>query len=350
VYIQENANCFEDKLNIFYIGNFRKNGISIYMYKPESKSNEFQPYIIKVKINFRYIYGPGDATEIFEYSRENLQAAVEHANMLMCSLDKELAFNSMTLRRVDLCVNVEFENKGMDEVGNFLRLIGKMKIPKNYIQRMFDDKDSNKRSFCIENGSVGFKAYDKIYEVIDNGHERYCDDFNPDRQLLRFEITLKQRKIAEIAKQKNLSCETDVLLDYLCSNSKLIMKEYIFKFFPSGSYCHYSTAMDIIEICGKSKKLRDRMWYLLTKTSECKNINNAMELTAEEYALTDKQQEKLLSAFEEIGINPVTLKNKDICLACCGIRALLELDNEPKISKLLIERIDAISKRISKKW
>jgi hypothetical protein len=328
VYERELPDCYELKPDVFYIGTFHDSGINVYMHSYKN----FPPSISAI-INFKYLGGIGDATEIFTYGDDGVRSSIKLANMSLSVIDEMLQFNNMTLNRVDLCVNVELEDA--DETQSILRLIKKTRVPQKYTLRSFKDKDVDKRSFCIYNGSVAFKVYDKIFQVFHEGYDKYCDKLNPNRGLLRFELTLERRKINEIAERSGINNETEILLDYLCANSELIMKNYICMLFPSGSYCRYGIAEKIIEKCPKKKKLRKRMLYFLIKVSECKSINRAMELTAEKFDLNYKKIYKVLDSFEEIGLNPVTLKNSDFEYAKQGIRVMLGYEKAVDLAELV---------------
>lgn len=311
-----------NKDNVFYTGCLFENGIAIFLYSYEG----YRPFI-SIKVNLRYINGMDDAAAIYEYSEESYDNDIKSLNELLTDIDAELAFEKMTLHRVDLCVNVGLKN--VMETAELMRLINKTYLPGKYMREVFSGSDSaekNKHSFRAGNGNVTITVYDKIFQIKERGYDRFCKDFDSSAGLLRFEVSLQRRKLLKLASGFGRLINNYDFLKYLCSNSKELMKPYIYKLFPRGVYCSYGTAVNLIKQSCYGEKIKEKLLFLLIKTSECKNMNKAMLLTQQHFALSKKQQCKLLECFDEMGINPVTLKNNAGCLIRAGVRDILDYD------------------------
>lgn len=69
-----------------------------------------------------------------------------------------------------------------------------------------------------------------------------------------------------------------------------------------------------------------RIFYLLENTNDLINLNKSLRNLKEEYSLNDRQVEGVLSAFETLGISPVTLPNKSTDLARPNVKELFMYD------------------------
>ena len=75
-----------------------------------------------------------------------------------------------------------------------------------------------------------------------------------------------------------------------------------------GDYIRYKDAVELVSQV-KGERKRERMLYLLRKTSDSENLAAAQEKMKEKFQLTDGQCKTVLNRFQKLGISPVTLTN-----------------------------------------
>lgn len=232
----------------------------------------------------------------------------------------------MNLSRIDLCVNLELEDRNITET--YLRCIQKCAIPKKFRRDRFSPTErnyekKNKFSFRAVSPELTFTAYDKIFQAKE---ENLLNQFEQaPSALIRFEVSLGRTIIHQLSVQslKTAAC-IPKLFQYFGCNSRSIMKNVISTFFPAGQYVTYEEAKREIVIARLKRKIRKRMLSLLGHASLCNNLNNAIRELREEYGLTDYQVRVILKAFEELQINPVTLAMQERpYLRIEGVRELL---------------------------
>ena len=61
----------------------------------------------------------------------------------------------------------------------------------------------------------------------------------------------------------------------------------------------------------RSKKMRERMLYLLRKASDRKSLSAAIDDLRDEFDLKTGQVARVLKKFDKLGISPITLANTD---------------------------------------
>lgn len=65
----------------------------------------------------------------------------------------------------------------------------------------------------------------------------------------------------------------------------------------------------MIESAKMKKKMRERMLYLLRKTSDSDHLDNAIKKLKKKYDLNNNQVNRILKRFEKLEISPIILKN-----------------------------------------
>ena len=71
----------------------------------------------------------------------------------------------------------------------------------------------------------------------------------------------------------------------------------------------YKDAVALIESAKMKKKMRERMLYLLRKTSDSDHLDNAIKKLKKKYDLNNNQVNRILKRFEKLEISPIILKN-----------------------------------------
>lgn len=283
-------------------------GVNMYLLR----SKNLPTYFI-LKVNPLFLIAKKNYFSIFTSNIENIVKVRDEINNILDVIGANFRFEDMSISRIDLCVNLEMDSSEI--IDAYMRLFKKCQIPCGYILDKFSKekenyKEINKHSLHASSTNTIINIYDKSFQVkeenLDLNQENYIDN------MLRVEIGLMRPAIYQIMQKYeggiNQLSNID-LLEFMGKYSKMLIEEYLLKFLTPGVYIPYSEVEKIIQKTDYEKKIKIRMRKFLEKVSECKNMNAAIKQIEEEYSLTKKQTDYILSNFNDLGINPITLKN-----------------------------------------
>lgn len=251
------------------------------------------------------LYQPVDKKEYRKIVKE-VDRLLETVNV-PCSVDK------MKLCRVDIASTL-FCGVGtpLDE---YIQILKKSVLLPHYKLGSFrerehkakDYKRANKHSYKQYCKSAAFFAYDKTaqLEMVDAFPAALIDE-----RTLRLEVQLQQKGMEKWVGRDGMDGSNWSILKKLGEDPEEILLWYLDRLQPAGVYylC-YSDAADMIETKVKGKKNRERMLYLLRKTSDSESLTTALEKLREKYDLSKGQYKTVLNSFHELGISPITLAN-----------------------------------------
>lgn len=326
---QQKEKVFQDNRNITECIIWKRNGVRLFLHE-----NMGNPPHIRLVVNPRITIEDFEYVGIFSYSQESMEQVRSCIDQILTDIHLNETFESMTLSRIDLCVNIEFEDVWL--CGEYMRLFRKCRVPDSYHQdRFYSDeanyKEKNKHSFRARKRDVTFTIYDKLFQLEE---ESFLNSNSPlPNGLLRIEVALRRNEILRIARERmhekyssNLK-----LFQLFGEESKELMKPTIIAFFPHGVYAPYDILRENIGQIKIKEKVRNRMLYLVEKASQCKSLNNAIKNVTFEKDLSPSQIRGLLEAFEENHMNPVTLPKTGTCLSLPSLREILGYESSAYI-------------------
>ncbi len=260
-----------------------------------------------------YTYEKGDEKTIHK-----VICCIAHA------LGIEVTQKSYRVRRIDFTVDVRVETEA--EVLSYIRLLQKGYRKPSYSHISFDANSKSVSDYKTANThsmelcschkrkkdgqcyppSVMFKAYDKIYE-LNNGQR--CPKDAKDLNVLRLELTCAGQTLRQkLGLQKDATLKAT--LSAASKESSHLVKGFLKSLSPcKGEHLTYDAAKKRIEHRIKQKKMRERLLYLLRKTSDCHDLRYAKEKLEKKYALKPNQVRRIFQAFDKIDVHPVTLPN-----------------------------------------
>ena len=145
---------------------------------------------------------------------------------------------------------------------------------------------------------TAFKAYDKTYEC------RGRKDL--EENILRFELSSTKQALMKKRKLDKQVCLEDFLHAAAKDASDTICKFIKSAMFIDGEILRYNDAMERVSKAPKiTEKHKAQMRELIQNCSDCENLYYALQ----KMDLSDKQRDRLLRQFRELGISPVTLRN-----------------------------------------
>lgn len=245
-----------------------------------------------------------------EYKRDYKQI-VKRVDGLLSTVHIPYSLNHMKLSRIDVTANIVFDNKDMVE--QYLHVLRKGCLLPHYHLEQFsqygrkarDWKEANQHSYKQSCKSASFFAYDKTAQLkmIDKFPETLCG-----KHILRLEAQLRRKAVKRWVPKDKWGDNWRELQDLGQSAAK-VLYWYLKRIQPVQAPCvRYAAAVTQIETV-KNKKIRERMLYLLRKTSDSKHLTSAMKKLKQEFGLNDKQVKHILEKFHKLGINPIALPN-----------------------------------------
>lgn len=222
-----------------------------------------------------------------------------------CSLE------DMKLYRADVTTNAIFDH--MKWVAEYIRIYKKSMILPHYKLDWFREKEKKAKDCKLANRnshkqyckSSAFFVYDKTaqLEMID-----WFSDTLAGKKVLRLEIQLRWKALKKWVDNGELGSNWEIIQS-VCKNQEKIIKWYLGRTQPKGQYVRYKDAVDLINGAKLKKKTRDRMLFLLRKTSDKESLTSALEALQMEYSLSKGQSKTVLKKFQKLGISPITLAN-----------------------------------------
>ena len=325
----------QDSENNCYIVITEKNsGLRIKLYK-----NYGNPPYLKVIVNPSLVLGDNNPCHILtKFDKEHLRTQLNHA--LKEQLGNEYDISRFRLTRIDCTVDFVMASSALTKeyimlVSRCIRLFSSAETFGFYKDPEYDEDSEyhhskQKHCFRITNhGFYSFTVYDKLYDLIDKGHfENKPYPFG----ILRFELALMHRKIRKVS----LELGTDdifELTEYFTGNSESFLKKQIKYKIVSGDYYKYSSAADLIEEKGISRKKASRLLWILSKSNETVSYNDQMFLVDNEL----KSDAKLRAAKElmkELNMNLVALSERTACNADIlpGIHTIFSIERKGAVS------------------
>lgn len=241
---------------------------------------------------------------------------------------RQFLLKDFRFQRIDLSMNLQLPNCYMTQL--ILGLIRKCRVPQGYERRKYYDSKTGKyKSYDyyekIHCGSLAISAYHKSaqmdtqekihYSIYDIEH---CED------IIRIEAQLKSSKVQGLANKWALSEPSP-------ENVLRMLKEdtcyfdFLDTVFLKGNYRTYHETIHLINSSTYHKKTKEKMLELVEWTNKRNGTLEAALLKSQKkHGYSGKELLDLLSRFEMLNINPVTIPP-----------AIKNYDYIPCISKLL---------------
>ena len=286
---------------------YLEQGVKVFLHGKSGKL-----YRLRVQVEPCRVLGDADPTALAKLSKWQYKALVKTVDSMLKKLKVPISIDNMKISRCDLTMNIEFFTQ--DELMAYLRIFQKSRLIHQYRHVFFkkndhkvkDYKAANNHSHCISCKSASFLIYDKIaqLEMIDR-----CDETLMGKHVLRFEAELKRPAMKKhLGKQ---AMDTNYkLLSAAAKESRKVIRWYLSRMQPScEKYLRYEDAVGAVEDANLKEKTRDRMLYLLRKTSDKESLTAALGSLKEKYHLTTSQCKTVLKKFRQLRLSPITLTN-----------------------------------------
>lgn len=273
------------------------NGIGIIVNPSTLVQGSYQPtrlFVPKKRVDEKFLNGI-----------ESVLNAMGMAELAADGEEGMITPDQLSLSQMDLTANLWFSDEA--DITELIRLFWKSKVPKSFKRKSKLKREERQHFFCMSNGTVTVKAYDKIFELEKN--ER-CPQKLRGKKLLRLEVSLKREAfIDKLGLERKDSCMKMIRAG--ARRAEEILLSYLYKLFPcSGKYVRYSQAMEQVQKRAEDTILQEQMCYLVKKTSDGAGLDTAIQKLKIHYKdVGSKGVKKLLREFDRLGINPITLPN-----------------------------------------
>ena len=269
------------------------------------------PWGLLVIIHPTLVLGEDDRSALYQASKSSYNKIVRAVDKMLKSVNVPCSLDDMSIYRPDVTANLIFDDGGL--VDEYIRILKKSKILPHYRLDWFREKEkkaedcklANRHSHKQRCKSAAFFIYDKTaqLEMID-----HFPDALMGKKVLRLEAQLRRKTLKKWVPDKALGNDWEIIRD-VYKNRKKIIKWYLDRIQPVGKYVRYKDAVGLIEDAKLKEKTRDRMLYLLRKTSDKESLTAALKDLKAEYHLTGSQCRTVLRKFRKLGISPITLPN-----------------------------------------
>lgn len=211
----------------------------------------------------------------------------------------------LSLSRMDLTMNLWLDTD--TELTEIVRIFRKSDVPKQFKRNQWKNADVDRRCFEVTAAGIAIKAYDKIYELKQNGR---CPPELENKKILRIEVSLKREVfLKKLNLKREDSLYTMLSVGYQHVNEMLM--GYLRKMFPcSGKHLSYRKTERIMKEQVTDSILQEQMLFLVKKTSDGAGLDTATQKLKDSYTNVDvRRLKKLWAAFDALDINPITLPN-----------------------------------------
>jgi len=314
--------CDYETNSYSYLSNrFAEKGVKVWVRRKNGA-----PWGLLIVVHPMLVLGDSNRSALYQaQKKEEYKKIYRQIDELLKIINVPCSINKMKLYRIDVTANLIFTDETL--VNEYLRILKKSCILPHYQLDWFrkeehkakDYKTANKHSFKQYCKSAAVFSYDKTAQLEMIGA---CPASLIGKRVLRVETQLRRNGMKKWTSKDTMSGSNWYILKKLWKNSEKIIRWYIKRLQTvEGQYVRYEDAVSAVKII-KGKKTRERMLYLLRKTSDSETLTAALEKLRKKYGLNNSQQRTILKQFKKLKISPITLKNASLYKCLPTIQSL----------------------------
>ena len=188
-------------------------------------------------------------------------------------------------------------------------------------------RDARAHRLKLSNGSVDFVAYDKVYQMSNEGLKLSGKDKQwKDMGILRVELQLKKKWLNKFQEETDIK-QPSKILETLAYDSKKYICEYVDRLFPFGIYYHAKAAKQRVKSSSDIwETTKEKMVRLIEDVDCLCSFDKAWANVSVSWS--KKEKKTVLSGFEKLNLNPVPLQRKKILTLPSLSQMLHALDDE----------------------
>ena len=305
---RDESGDYESDYHCFRSDHFASQGIKLIM-----KKKGKHPWKLYILLHPTLLLGDSDRTSLYCPAKKTYRKMIEEADGIFDKLNVPYCLEGMKLYRADVTINITFSDPEFVEA--YLRILKKSLLLPHYSLDWFRTEDhkvkdcklANRHSYTQRCKSSSFFAYDKTAQL------EMIDKFSASlkgKKVLRLEAQLRRNGMRKWAMDDDFDRIYSVL-NTLGAKTDKILHWYLSRMKQSdGCYMRYKGAFAAIQQI-KGKKTRERMEYLLRKTSDSRDLGSALVKLKNKFDLNNNKVNHVLKQFRKLGISPITLPNSE---------------------------------------
>jgi len=265
---------------------------------------------IKFIVNPSRLLGGGDL-KLWKPNKDNIEKFLRKLNEHIENyFNDAYGLDDFQLTRIDFTVNINVKSrKAVSAYIKVLHKLGKVKgFSSKFTKQGCEDYNINQdHSFDLAGNSNGieFTTYDKEAELSKkkekSGRKGAESEKKKAKGILRIEVKLAKPKAVRKYTDETV---TSRQLSKLIKRSKEIFLDMFTQVVPYGDFYKKDEAVRIIMENVVKKKQREKMLLLLELITKKKSLLLAQK------ELNDRRMDKIMAAFAELGLSPVTISKR----------------------------------------
>lgn len=310
-FVNANGTAYYQQENKYMNTSYKEQGIRVSAYI--MKKNGYSTYAFKCRINFKRLIEQQDRIAI--YSDADFDKMVNKFNTIMGYLGGLPSFGNWNTNRIDYCINIK-----TPYVKEYIALMQKGDVPhsqrlsynpsnRNYAHQegsiYLVSKARDKRK--SKTGSVTINFYDKENQIrkeqADNGVIEQA------KNILRLEVQCNRPKLDYLKRKYNLDDKkiTSLLSEQISFD---ILESAVLSICKVGDYYRRTQALKKIDELKCHQKTKDNMKLIIdTVSKQYNSIDKARKQLVKSNQLTKEQFNGYIQKLNNIGINPVTIRD-----------------------------------------
>lgn len=290
----------------YFSDHFAEQGVKLHISRYNGK-----PWRLYVIVHPTLVIGDNDRSALYQAKKSSYKTLVRLVDKMLDGANVPCSLDDMKLYRADVTANTVFDHT--EWVAEYVRIYKKSIILPHYKLDWFREKAKKAKDYKLANRhshkqsckSAAFFVYDKTAQL--KMIDRFPDTLTG-KKVLRLEIQLRRKALKKWVDNGELGSNWEIIRD-VYKRRKRIIEWYLGRTQPKGQYVRYQDAVELINSTKLKKKTRDRMLYLLRKTSDKDSLTAALKDLKSEYHLTGNQCGTVLKKFQNLEISPITLRN-----------------------------------------
>ena len=277
---------------------------------------EYKVPHLTVTVNPSILLG-GTYADLCDITAVNFEYCAATIDEVLAQLKIRLTCDKLILSRIDCTVDIEFPSD--TEIMEYILCLKRTKLADAYKLDEFDpandarNRERNLHSFRASCNDISLTVYDKSYQLADQ-------ELMPENEIppnrLRIEAAFENRSFQRLFYMYHKGTVYDTLKKKIVWFSEMsfqLLEEYFRQTLATGSYLRFDLAVQKILESDFSKKKKDQMILFLHQVVRCHKhgVRRAIQIFKDE-DYSASQVRDILHCFQEIGLNPVTIRSDSI--------------------------------------
>lgn len=296
-----------DEIDEYYSNYYANHGIKIKIFQKKRSV-----WGLMITVHPKLVMGEMDRSELYQPEKKTYREIEQRVNQTLKQIGAPCEMGEMKLYRLDVTANFVLQDPSL--VSDYIRILKKGIILPHYRLEFFKDaskkakdiKEARKNSYKQSCKSGAFFAYNKTAQLLMTDH---FPKTLIGKSVLRIEAQLRRTGMKKWLTKDIKDMKNWDIIKKLGNKAPEILKWYLNRILPAeGSHLLYRNSYEKLSEV-KNRKTRERMEYLLRKTSDRGNLTEAVKDLREKFNISSNQSKRILKKYDKLGISPITLPN-----------------------------------------